>query len=81
MPKLRGFAAMDKDIIKEIARLGGKAAHVKGTAHKFTSEEARVAGKKGGIAPHKSRGGRRKADDTVCADSAGHADRNGEFDA
>ena len=33
---------------RKIASLGGKAAHEKGTAHKFTSEEARIAGRKGG---------------------------------
>ncbi|KKD34975.1 MAG: KGG domain-containing protein [Limnoraphis robusta] len=44
----RGFASMDKDKQREIASKGGKAAHEKGTAHEFTSEEAREAGKKGG---------------------------------
>ncbi len=44
----RGFASMDAQKQKEIARKGGRAAHVKGTAHEFTSEEARAAGKKGG---------------------------------
>jgi general stress protein YciG len=47
MPK-RGFAALDPEKQKEIARLGGKAAHAQGKAHEFTSEEAREAGKKGG---------------------------------
>jgi general stress protein YciG len=47
MPK-RGFAALDPEKQKEIARLGGKAAHAQGKAHEFTSEEARAAGKKGG---------------------------------
>jgi len=54
----RGFAAMDRTIVSEIARKGGKAAHSAGTAHEFTSEEARVAGRKGGRATHaKRRGG------------------------
>ncbi len=44
----RGFAAMDPSKQKEIASKGGKAAHAKGTAHEFTPDEARVAGKKGG---------------------------------
>ena len=44
----RGFALMDPDRQREIARKGGKAAHEKGTAHQFTSEEARQAGRKGG---------------------------------
>lgn len=58
--KPRGFAAMDRAKVSAIASRGGKAAHANGTAHKFTTDEARVAGKKGGNAPHVSRGGRRK---------------------
>ncbi len=44
----RGFASMDPEKQRQIASKGGKAAHEKGTAHEFTSEEARVAGRKGG---------------------------------
>ncbi|OKH39630.1 stress-induced protein [[Phormidium ambiguum] IAM M-71] len=44
----RGFASMDPDKQREIASQGGKAAHEKGTAHEFTSEEAKEAGQKGG---------------------------------
>ena len=44
----RGFAAMDLEQQREIARLGGQAAHATGTAHEFTREEARHAGKMGG---------------------------------
>ena len=44
----RGFASMNEDKQREIASKGGKAAHEKGTAHEFTSEEAREAGRKGG---------------------------------
>jgi general stress protein YciG len=51
----RGFAAMDRKLVSEIARKGGKAAHSAGTAHEFTSEEARVAGRKGGRATHAKR--------------------------
>jgi hypothetical protein len=40
----RGFASMDPQRQREIASQGGKAAHAKGTAHEFTSEEARRAG-------------------------------------
>lgn len=54
--KRRGFAAMDRAKVAEIASKGGKAAHVAGTAHKFSSEEARAAGMKGGNAPHVRRG-------------------------
>ncbi len=46
----RGFASMDEARQREIASEGGKAAHEKGTAHEFTSEEAREAGRKGGEA-------------------------------
>ncbi len=48
----RGFASMDDRRQREIASKGGKAAHKKGSAHKFTSEEARLAGSKGGKAAH-----------------------------
>jgi general stress protein YciG len=48
----RGFAAMDQAKQREIASKGGKAAHQKGTAHEFTSEEAAAAGRKGGRAAH-----------------------------
>ena|SRR5690348_14313890 len=44
----RGFASMDPDKQREIARKGGRAAHEKGTAHEFTPDEARAAGRKGG---------------------------------
>ena len=44
----RGFASMSEEKVKEIASKGGKAAHQKGTAHEFNSEEAREAGRKGG---------------------------------
>lgn len=44
----RGFASMDEEKQREIASKGGKAAHEKGTAHEFSSEEAREAGRKGG---------------------------------
>ncbi len=40
----RGFASMDPQQQREIAAEGGRAAHEKGTAHEFTSEEARRAG-------------------------------------
>jgi hypothetical protein len=46
--KSRGFASMSIEKQREIARKGGKAAHERGTAHQFTSDEARAAGRKGG---------------------------------
>lgn len=51
----RGFASMDPQRQREIASLGGKAAHASGKAHEFNSAEAREAGRKGG------RAGRRNA--------------------
>jgi uncharacterized protein len=54
--KRRGFGAMDRAAVRAIARKGGVAAHARGTAHRFTTEEARSAGQKGGRAPHKTRG-------------------------
>lgn len=44
----RGFASMDAARQRAIASKGGKAAHAKGTAHEWTSDEAREAGRKGG---------------------------------
>lgn len=51
----RGFASMSVDKQREIASKGGRAAHEKGTAHEWTPDEARAAGRKGGQI---SRGGR-----------------------
>lgn len=51
----RGFASMDASKQREIASKGGRAAHAKGTAHEFTSDEARVAGRKGGEAVSRDR--------------------------
>ena len=48
---------MDPQKQREIASKGGKAAHQKGTAHEFTREEARVAGRKGGAASRALRSG------------------------
>ena len=64
----RGFASMDRTKQREIASKGGKAAHQKGTAHEWTSEEARDAGRKGGIASHRRRreqSGASNMDDTT----------------
>jgi general stress protein YciG len=51
----RGFASMDMSKQREIASKGGRAAHAKGTAHEFTSDEARLAGRKGGEAVSRDR--------------------------
>ena len=50
----RGFASMSPEKQREIASKGGRAAHEKGTAHEWTADEARTAGRKGGQV---SRGG------------------------
>jgi uncharacterized protein len=67
----RGFASMDRAKQREIASKGGKAAHQKGTAHEWTSEEARDAGRKGGIASHQRRreqtGGLQASEDQAVA--------------
>ena len=61
----RGFASMDRSKQRDIASKGGKAAHQKGTAHEWTSEEAREAGRKGGMASH-----RRKQEQQQMPDGA-----------
>ena len=64
----RGFASMSPEKQREIASKGGRAAHQKGTAHEWTSDEARNAGRKGGQI---SRGGRGRLVDTTAVDQAG----------
>jgi hypothetical protein len=69
----RGFASMSPEKQREIASKGGRAAHQKGTAHEWTSEEARSAGRKGGQI---SRGGRgRLVEPQQPADTHPPADR------
>ena len=63
----RGFASMDRNKQREIASKGGKAAHQKGTAHEWTSEEAREAGRKGGMASHR----RKQEDGGLAGDETG----------
>ena len=62
---------MDRSKQREIASKGGKAAHQKGTAHEWTSEEAREAGRKGGMASH-----RRKQDGGDAIASGAPQERN-----
>ena len=61
----RGFASMSPEKQREIASKGGRAAHEKGTAHEWTADEARAAGRKGGQI---SRGGRGRLIPTPGAD-------------
>jgi general stress protein YciG len=65
---------MDRAKQREIASKGGKAAHQKGTAHEWTSEEARDAGRKGGIASHRRR--REQQGDAGSDDQAVAFDRS-----
>lgn len=68
MPKEnRGFASMHPDKQREIASKGGRAAHEKGTAHEWTPEEARVAGRKGGVVSHRRRAPAGKPDERQSA--------------
>lgn len=50
----RGFAVMDPARQREIASKGGRAAHEKGTAHRWSEQEAKEAGRKGGAASHRN---------------------------
>ncbi|MDB5868452.1 MAG: hypothetical protein JWP96_784 [Polaromonas sp.] len=50
----RGFASMDPERQRKIASEGGKAAHASGNAHEFNADEARAAGRKGGLAGRRS---------------------------
>jgi uncharacterized protein len=66
----RGFASMSAEKQREIASKGGRAAHNKGTAHEWTSDEARTAGRKGGQV---SRGGRGRLSEPRGVPEAGGA--------
>lgn len=58
---------MDRGKQRDIASKGGKAAHQKGTAHEWTSEEAREAGRKGGMASHRRKQEQQQAPDGSAA--------------
>lgn len=62
--RLMGFAAMDPQLQREIASLGGRTAHQQGRAHRFTTEEAKEAGRLGGLA-RKANSDARKAQRTA----------------
>src|SRR5690349_19255865 len=74
----RGFASMDPQRQREIASEGGRAAHEKGTAHEFTSEEAREAGRKGGQARSESNRARKNS---ASASSNGSSNMSGANDS
>jgi len=60
---------MDRERQRQISSQGGKAAHQKGTAHEFDSNEAREAGRKGGMVS----GGRRRARDQAAQQNRGES--------
>jgi general stress protein YciG len=64
-PRKRGFGGLDRAEVRKLAQKGGVAAHRAGTAHEFTGEEARAAGRKGGLATHARR--REQAKDVTSA--------------
>lgn len=70
----RGFASMDPEKQREIARKGGRAAHEKGTAHEWTTEEARNAGRKGGLVSHQRRRERKAMVGGAVAESGAGGD-------
>ena len=78
MGSKRGFSSMDPQKQREIASKGGKAAHQKGTAHEFTSEEARIAGKKGGAASRERRGKTEGGGEYASAENGGQEERTGQ---
>ena len=69
----RGFAGMDPALQREIARQGGRAAHEKGVAHRFTSQEARAAGRIGGQHSHGRKRARQEAEQAAQGASPDHA--------
>lgn len=80
----RGFASMDPERQREIASKGGRAAHQKGTAHEWSRDEARTAGRKGGEVVSRDRahmaaigreGGEARGRSTARQRQAGFADR------
>jgi uncharacterized protein len=75
----RGFASMSPEKQREIASKGGRAAHQKGTAHEWTSEEARSAGRKGGQISRGGRGRLVEGPTGEPADMAMAPDRPEEF--
>jgi uncharacterized protein len=71
----RGFASMSPEKQREIASKGGRAAHLKGTAHEWTSEEARSAGRKGGMISRGGRGRLAAGDEPNPSDESSDSDR------
>lgn len=81
----RGFASMDPARQREIASKGGRAAHAKGTAHEWSSDEAREAGRKGGVTVSRDRAhmaaiGREGGESRSAAARAARAARTAQGD-
>jgi general stress protein YciG len=74
----RGFASMDRSKQREIASKGGKAAHQKGTAHEWTSEEAREAGRKGGMASHRRKQEQQSGNNSGSSSNEGSTSGGGD---
>ncbi len=72
----RGFASMSAEKQREIASKGGRAAHEKGTAHEWTTDEARNAGRKGGQVSRGGRGRLNVPSDVLPESPAPSADGN-----
>jgi hypothetical protein len=70
----RGFAAMSAEKQREIASLGGKAAHAQGKAHTFDSKQAAEAGRKGGRIAQERRRRDRHGDEQAQEERRGSAD-------
>ena len=70
---------MDRSKQREIASKGGKAAHQKGTAHEWTSEEAREAGRKGGMASHRRKQEQMGGGSPASASDGGPSDDGGQM--
>lgn len=82
----RGFALLDHEKQREIARAGGKAAHRNGAAHEFSANEAREAGRKGGLAisanrEHMARIGRNGGRARRGVHNKNHGNGNGHVDS
>ena len=76
----RGFASMSPEKQREIASKGGRAAHQTGTAHEWTSEEARSAGRKGGQISRGGRGRLQEGPESAApAEIGASSDRSEEF--
>ncbi len=59
----QGFQNIDSEEQRDVASQGGRAAHASGNANEFPSEDARVAGRKGGVPSNSGRGGQGSDDD------------------